>query len=209
MLLSVTDPNQPRPYAPPTAPPPGSGQPTEPPSRPSDPAGAVPASAPPPGYAPPGYAPPAGYGPPAGHAQAGGYPATGAPSSGSSASISLSTWWGLLSVVAIVLAVSIPEDNSNQWKVAALWAAFAIAAALLTLAPTFGAGLKLTQARAWQVAAGGFGGLVAYWVLFVLPSISRNVSFLATVAVVAGGLAVATAPGRPDPSGGRSQGEWW
>lgn len=157
----------------------------------------------------PGYGPPHGYGPPPGYGQTGGYPATQASSSGSAASISASTWWGLLAVVAMVLAVSIPEDGGNQWKAAALWAGFAIVAALLTLAPSAGAGLKLTQERAWQVAAGGLGGLVAYWVLFVLPAISKNVSFLATVAVVAGGLAVATAPGRPSSPAGRSPGEWW
>lgn len=203
-----------------TDPSPASQSTSQPTNQP--PGGPPPGWTPPPGQGvsqPPAPQPPApqpgqpGYGPPPGYGQApGGYPTgpgTGPPG-GSTSTVSGSTWWALLAVVGIAVAVSVPEDGSNEWKSIGVWAGFAIAAALATLVPAARDSLKLAPERAWQVAAGGFVGLAFFWILFVLPSISQNISFVATMAVAAAGLAVWSAPGRPsDGPGTSSGGEWW
>lgn len=190
----------------------------QPPAQPqAPPPGWVPSAEPSPPGAPtagggsqPGYGPPPGYGQPGQPGQPGG-PGAPAPSgTASSTTVPGSTWWGLLAVVGITVAVSVPEDGANAWKDIGVWAAFAIAAALATLAPAARGNVKLSAERAWQVAVGGFVGLAFYWILFVLPSIAKNVSFVATVAVAAAGLAAWFAPGRPSESSGPgSAGEWW
>lgn len=103
-------------------------------------------------------------------------------------------------MVAIVLALSIPENKRVGWSELQVWAGFAVVSAALVFAPVVRDSFKLSAERAWQVAAGGLGGLAFFWVLFVLPDIGRNTSFAATVAVAAAGLAVWSAPGRPDRS---------
>ena len=57
--------------------------------------------------------------------------------------------------------------------------------------------VNLGEQRAWRIAAGGAVALVVWWVLFILPNINLNVSFLATVGVAAAALAVWTSPGNP------------
>lgn len=162
-----------------------------------------PTPAPPPGHGPPpGYgAPPPGYGgPPPGYgAPPPGYPAP--PASGDT-KVAAATWWALLAVVAIALAVSLPEDGDSGWGRIGVWAGFAIAAAVATLVPALRSSLNLGEERAWQVAVAGGVSLAGYWVLFVLPAITMNVSFLATVGCAAGGIAAWLAPGRPRPSAG-------
>lgn len=112
----------------------------------------------------------------------------------------------------MVAALSIPENHRTGWKNLKLWAGFAVVAALVVLVPLIRDSFKMSQTRAWQVAAGGFAALCFFWVLFVLPSISQNTSFLATVSVVAAGLAVWLTPGRPDSASGgsgSSTGQTW
>ena len=155
-------------------------QPVGQPEQPYDPTGA-----------PPGYTPPAGYGPPPGFAQP-------APSGG--VKVGAALVWSLVSVVCMVLAVSLEEDGRNGWDDIGVWAAFAIASAAATMAPSLRSNLSMEASRAWQIGVAGAVGLAAFWVLFVLPAIERNVSFLATIGVVAGGLAVWLAPGRPAPA---------
>ena len=113
------------------------------------------------------------------------------------ASLSAGVAWSLVSIAAIALAVSLNEDGDNGWGRIGVWAAFAITAAVATLAPALRDQLNLKSTLAWQVGVAGAAGLAAFWVLFVLPSITQNVSFLATVGVAAGGLAAWVAPGRP------------
>lgn len=110
----------------------------------------------------------------------------------------------IVSIAAMALAVTIEEDSDNGWGRIGVWAGFAIFAAVLTLAPAIREQVNLTVEKAWQVGVAGAAGLAAFWVLFVLPSISMNVSFAATVGVVAGLLAAWMAPGRPAPSGNGS-----
>jgi hypothetical protein len=57
--------------------------------------------------------------------------------------------------------------------------------------------LNLPAQMAWMVAAVGAGYLVFWWVLFVLPVISLNVSFLVTVGVAAAVGAVWTSTDNP------------
>lgn len=195
----MSDPSQ-NPQPAPGAPDPGY-PPTQPvggqPAPAYDPGAAQPVydqSAPPPGYSPPPvHGPPPGFGPPA---ESGGVK-VGAP-----------TLLSIVSIAAVALAVSLEEDGRNGWEDIGVWAGFAIVAAVATLAPSLRSNLSLDTSRAWQIGLGGAIGLAAFWVLFILPSIQQNVSFLATVGVVAGGLAVWLAPGRPDPSAS-SPGQTW
>ncbi|MBA3281718.1 MAG: hypothetical protein H0U29_05760, partial [Acidimicrobiia bacterium] len=113
--------------------------------------------------------------------------------------VSATVVWSLISIVSLALAVSLEEDGDNGWGRIGVWAGFALAAAVITLAPALRSQLNLSGERAWQVAVAGGVGLAGFWVLFVLPSISQNVSFLATVGCAAGGLAAWLAPGRPNP----------
>ena len=55
--------------------------------------------------------------------------------------------------------------------------------------------VNMSERQAWQIAAIAAGALVFWWVLFVLPVINRNVSFLATLAVAAAGVGVWLSPG--------------
>jgi hypothetical protein len=102
-------------------------------------------------------------------------------------------------VACLVAGVSIKEDGTNGWEDFAVWSGFAIVAAAATLAPSFTAQLNLTRERALPVATAGAVALSGFWILFVLPSITRNTSFLATLGCAAGALAAWTAPGR-EPS---------
>ncbi|CAN5590812.1 hypothetical protein BH10ACT1_BH10ACT1_15190 [soil metagenome] len=147
-----------------------------------------PVAGPPPGYGPPPGAPGA-YGPAA--------TAPAATSGSSGVSVSAGVAWSLVSIAAIALAVSLNEDGDNGWGRIGVWAGFAIVAAVATLAPAVRDQLNLKSTLAWQIGVAGAAGLAAFWILFVLPSISQNVSFLATVGCAAGGLAAWLAPGRP------------
>lgn len=178
-----------------------------PPGQPGS--GGHPVAGPPPGYGQPGGGPPPGYGqpasgPPPGYGPPQGYPQPAVAPSG--VKLAGGVWWSLLAIVAIALAVSLFEDGDNGWGRIGVWAGFAIAAAVVTLAPALGEQLNLSAERAWQLAVAGGVGLAAFWVLFVLPSISQNVSFLATVGCAAGGLAAWLAPGR---AGTASSGQTW
>ena len=75
------------------------------------------------------------------------------------------------------------------------WSLFALAMVLLTLLPSVRKLVNLSERQAWQIAAIAAGALVFWWVLFVLPVINRNVSFLATLAVAAAGVGVWLSPG--------------
>lgn len=103
---------------------------------------------------------------------------------------------GLLSVLLVVLAISLEENGSNAWHSVHAWGVLAIAGAALTLAAVAGRSVGMGPQRSFQVAVAGAGGLVLYWVLFVLPAVGSNTSLLATLGVIAGVCAVWVAPGR-------------
>lgn len=103
---------------------------------------------------------------------------------------------GLLGVVGLVLAIFLKEAGTNLWDaLSEAWAIFAIVAAVLALVPSFGSALSLRQRVAWQIGAASVGALLLWWVLFILPNIARNTSFLATLAIAALAIGVWLSPG--------------
>jgi len=168
------------------------GQPPQGPPGPNGPNGPHGPQGPPPG----GYGPPPGgpgYPPP-------GYPgAPGAASSPFGSPVGVNLWLSLASITLTVLAVVLEENSSKLWDSSEAWSIFAIAAAVVTATPVVGSALNLTPPRAWIGSALGAAGLVAWWVLIVLPSIGSNIGLLATGATAIGVGATWLAPGRPDP----------
>lgn len=171
---------------------------------------------PPPGQAPQGYAPQGAYPPAGGYPPQGAYPPQGGPVPGppasspfGSSSTGVSLWLGLASVTATTLAVLLKEDDVKAWDSIGVWVIFAIVSSVLTLAASIGGSLNLSKENGWKVGAAGAVGLLAFWVLHVLPAISKNLSFLATVGVAAGIGAVWFADGRPEPAGDGSVPETW
>jgi len=127
----------------------------------------------------------------------GGTPATA--KRGPNINVSAPMVFGIVAVIAIVLATFIKETGISFWdQFGGLWSLFAIAAAVLTLLPAVRTAVNVGADLAWKLAAGGATALVLWWVLFVLPSIGQpqvaNLTFLATVGVAAGVLAVWTSP---------------
>ena len=125
-------------------------------------------------------------------------PANDPASSDGGVSIEPWGWLSLLAVVGVLLGLLVDEDGANLWDASEAWSVFAIVCAVAVLAPLLRRSLKWSDDRAWTVAAIGAGGLVLYWLLLVLPAISRNTSFAITVAAAAAVGAVWLAPGRRD-----------
>src|SRR5262245_3803388 len=88
----------------------------------------------------------------------------------------------LFGFVAVIVSQSITEGGVNSWTSVPTWAVFAAVAALATLAPWIPATAE-RRAAAWRAAVAGAAGLWLVWVLFVLPTIHRNVAFLYTVGI--------------------------
>jgi hypothetical protein len=112
---------------------------------------------------------------------------------------------GLVAVAAVVIGLLIKESDGagapsvNLWDrtSAPLWSIVAIVAAVATLLPALRGVLNVPARLAWTIAAVGAAFLVFWWVLFVLPSISLNVAFLATLGVAAAVAAVWTSSDNP------------
>jgi hypothetical protein len=113
--------------------------------------------------------------------------------------------FGVVAVAAIVIGLFIKESDSagapsvNLWDrtSAPLWSIVAIVAAVATVLPALHTALNIPVKLAWTIGAVGAAYLVFWWVLFILPSISLNVAFLATLGVVAGVAAVWTSGDSP------------
>jgi hypothetical protein len=147
-----------------------------------------PSDAPPPSWTPP--AAPDSTGPVTG--------STSAPSGRSGVGITVTPELviGLVAVVLLVLSLVLKEDGTRLWSALGIaWSLFALVAVVLAMLPSASRLVNITQRQAWQIAAIAAGALVFWWVLFVLPVIDRNVSFLATVAVAAACVAVWLSPG--------------
>jgi hypothetical protein len=112
---------------------------------------------------------------------------------------------GLVAVAAIVVGLLVKESegeglpSANLWDrtSAPLWSIVAIIAAVATLLPALRSVVNIPARLAWTIAATGAAYLVFWWVLFVLPSISLNVAFLASLGVAAGVAAVWTSSDNP------------
>jgi hypothetical protein len=140
-------------------------------------------------HLPPGYPPPAQP------------PTAGRP---------LASGWifALLALGCVVAGISIKEGGNNAWHTVHAWGALAIAGAVLTAAPAFGPVVGLGVQRARQLAVVGAGGLVLYWILFVLPSVGSNTSLVTTVGAGCGAIAAWIASGRPDAAPRPPQNSW-
>jgi hypothetical protein len=108
---------------------------------------------------------------------------------------------GLISVIATVIGLSVKENGFTAWHSVHAWGGVAILGALLTLAPAIAGPLNLAPHRAWQVATCGAGGLLLFWVLFVLPAVGSNTSLLVTIGAAAGIVGAWIAPGRETAAG--------
>jgi drug/metabolite transporter (DMT)-like permease len=104
----------------------------------------------------------------------------------------------VVSLAAVVVWLVWPEDGDLGLENLKLWTLFVLGSALLLFTPMVRKVFRLDPQRAWQFCAGGASGLAFSWVAFLLPQISTNQAFFGTIAVAAAGLAVATAPGRPE-----------
>jgi hypothetical protein len=106
---------------------------------------------------------------------------------------------GLVAAGGLAAAVFMKEDDVQGWDNYGVWGIFAIVAALATAAPSMVGQGTLNRERAWQISVAGAVGVALFWILMILPSIEKNLSFVATAATVLAGLAAWTAPGRPAP----------
>lgn len=125
-------------------------------------------------------------------------------SGGPGVQVSPALVFGVVAIVGVVLGLFIKESPTdgapgvNLWdELSELWSLVAIVAAVVTLLPAVRGVVNLGEQQAWKIAAGGAAALVLWWVLFILPTINYNVSFLATVGVAAGVVAVWTSQGNP------------
>jgi hypothetical protein len=129
-----------------------------------------------------------GFGPP---------PVFSEPGPTAAPSLTLAGGAQLLAVVLTGLGLSIPFTDANYWSTSLAWALFAMAAALLQLAPLFGRNSTSSARRIWTVGAAGTAGLVGFWVLIALPGVSSNQGFVLTRAAAAAVAGCWLSPGRP------------
>ena len=92
------------------------------------------------------------------------------------------------------------DDEFGFWGLR-LWTLFILPSVALVFAPMVRKALKIDEARAFQLCAGGAFGLCFAWIAFLLPDIASNKSFFGTIATACAGLAAWMAPGRPAPKG--------
>lgn len=111
---------------------------------------------------------------------------------------------GLLQAAAVVLVplgagVPFGADFAGHalWSTTTTWAAFALLAAIVQLAPVSARLQQRAPEGAWRTGAVGVAGLVAFWVLIVLPGVSSGPSFVLTMGTVAAALGLWLSPGRP------------
>ena len=131
--------------------------------------------------------------------------ATGGVTRGATVTLTPGLVLGVIAVAAIVIGLFVKESDSagapsvNLWDrtSAPLWSIMAIVAAASSLLPALYTVLNIPVRLAWTIGAVGAAYLVFWWVLFVLPSISLNVSFLVTLGVAAAVAAVRSSPDNP------------
>jgi len=96
----------------------------------------------------------------------------------------------------LLVGLSVDEHGTNGWHAYTAWALFAVVCAVLQLAPVGGKRLSLTDESSWSLGAVGAAGLVAYWVIIVLPGASSNTGFVQTLAVGCAVIGLWLSPGR-------------
>lgn len=88
--------------------------------------------------------------------------------------------------VLLVLGLSIPEKNTLGWSSYLAWAIFAVAVSVIPLLALPLAKSTGSAERAWQITVLATAGLIAYWVIVVLPGVTSNTGFLQTMGVGCG-----------------------
>lgn len=99
--------------------------------------------------------------------------------------------------VLVVIALLLTEGgDQNAFETLTAWSIFAVVMALVQLASLVGGAVGLGQRTAWTVGAVGTAGLVGYWVIIALPSVSSNAGFLLTLAAALAVIGCWLSPGR-------------
>lgn len=96
----------------------------------------------------------------------------------------------------LLAGLSFDELDTDGWHTATAWALFAVVCAILQLGPLAGRRVRLSDESSWFLCAVGTAGLVAYWVIIVLPGASTNAGFVQTLAVGLAGVGLWMSPGR-------------
>jgi hypothetical protein len=96
----------------------------------------------------------------------------------------------------VALGLFVPEAGSSAFGRIPAWSAFALACLVLVGVGAFGGPQGPGSGRTWTLGVVGACGLVAFWVLLVLPAISRNTSFALTLGVAFATAAVWLTPRR-------------
>jgi hypothetical protein len=93
---------------------------------------------------------------------------------------------GIVAVIGVVLGLLVKSDGVKLWDTMGwTWAVLAIVAAVAVLVLSLSGLVPVSRAAAARLMAISAGVLVLWWVLFVLPIVSSNTSFLATVGTLA------------------------
>jgi hypothetical protein len=109
----------------------------------------------------------------------------------------LSKALAVLAWPALGLGLNLSENHQlSLFRHVPAWSVFAVLSLVFVgvaalAAPTTGPN------RYWRLGAGGAAGLVAFWVLLVLPGVDSNAGFSLSLATAAACGAVWWAPGRP------------
>lgn len=138
------------------------------------------------GYPPPGGQQPAGsgHGRPAGSSA----PPVGDRSDGEPGTALIVTLQ-LAAPLLILLGLTLPENDTVGWSSYLAWAIFALAVSLIPLVAMPLARSTGAAHRTWPIIVLATAGLVAYWVIVVLPGVTSNTGFLQTAGVGCGASA--------------------
>lgn len=95
----------------------------------------------------------------------------------------------LAAPLLLVLGLSLPENDTVGWSSYLAWAIFAVAVSTIPLLAMPIARSSGSAQRAWPIIVLATAGLVAYWVIVVLPGVTTNTGFLQTAGVGSGAAA--------------------
>lgn len=92
----------------------------------------------------------------------------------------------LAAPVLLILGLSIPENDAVGWSAHLAWAIFGVVVSAIPLLALPLARSIGSAARAWQITVLATAGVIAYWVIVVLPGVTSNTGFLQTMGVGCG-----------------------
>jgi hypothetical protein len=81
----------------------------------------------------------------------------------------------------MTIGLFVPESGDPVFSRMPTWSAFALLCLVLVGVGAFGGPKGPGAGRTFTLGVIGAGGLVAFWVLLVLPEIQRNTSFVLTL----------------------------